>query len=481
MASPADTAVHQATGKEHHATASTRTRRLVLIALMLPQLMVVVNLSAVGVALPAIRETFDAPVDLMAWVVTIYTLPYVALMPLYGRLGDDLGIGRMILVSTGVFLTGSVLAILSPSLPLLLLGRFIQGAGASGIVPLAISMIYQVFPRDEQGRALGQWNSIGPVASVGGSLAGGIIIDSLGWRIIFLLPLIAGAVTLYMVRRTTQRPQPSLHVAALRSFDWGGVLLLSATLTALLFYITSGPLTGRPPLTDWRLLIVTLALAVGFVRYERGRGEAFIDLSILADTNLLKVCLSSATRMFVMSSTGFLIPLFLADLQGLSATAIGSIVMIRSAALFPTMYFGGRITDRWGSRRPIILGLGVQAASLGLMVLDGTTTVGVVWITLGLLLNGLSAGLALPALHRAAMEGPEGERGGAAAGVYSMIRFWGMMLGTAVAGVLLQSLLDRGTAPLLSYRLVYAATALVGAIGVASAIALREERQPRRG
>lgn len=123
---------------------------------MLPQLMIVINLSIVSVALPAIRETFNAPADVMAWVVTIYSLPYVALMPLYGRLGDDIGIRRMILVGAAVFFVGTAVNALSHSLPLLLLGRFIQGLGASGIVPLAIAMISRTFPAETRGHALGQ-------------------------------------------------------------------------------------------------------------------------------------------------------------------------------------------------------------------------------------------------------------------------------------------------------------------------------------
>ncbi len=456
-------------------TTTPTNKRQLLVALMLPQAMVVTNLAVMSVALPAIRETFNAPIDLMAWVITIYTLPYVALMPLYGRLGESLGIRRMLLVSAAIFLAGTALSTLSQSLPLLLLGRFIQGAGASGIVPLAITMITRVFPEATRGRALGQWNSIGPVASVVASLLGGIIIDTLGWPVIFLLPLLTGGAAIAMVYRAARTPEPPLRLRALHGFDWGGVLLLSATLAAFLFYITSRSITGRPPLSDWRLLLASIALSATFVWHEHRRATPFIDLSILSDTNLLKTCLCSATRMFVMSSTAFLIPLFLADLAGLSATTTGVIVMIRAAALFPTMYFGGRIADAWGSRRPILLGLGIQTASLVLLGLAGSNG-GSVWVAVGLLVNGLSAGLALPALHRAAMEGPDEKRGGAAAGVYSMIRFWGMMLGTAVAGVLLQSLLDRGTSPLTSYRLAYAATAIVGAIGVITAATLRKDR-----
>ena len=304
---------------------------------------------------------------------------------------------------------------------------------------------------------------------------GGIIIDRLGWRSIFVVPLLASIVAIYLVRRVVRAPEHHEHVDSLRDFDWTGALLLSATLAALLFYISSRTVTGWPPLTDWRLLLATVALLAVFVWYERRTAQPFIDLSILLDGTFRKASIASATRMFVMSSTSFLNPLFLADIKGLNATAIGLIVMIRAVALFPTMYFGGRVADRWGSRRPIVLGLSVQAASTVLLALSGAGK-GVILIVAGLILYGLGAGLALPALHRAVMSGPDGERDGAAAGLYSMIRFWGMMLGTALAGVLLQTLLDRGLPPAASYRFAYASTVVVGIIGVAIVATLKEER-----
>lgn len=240
-------------------------KRQTLIALMFPQLMVVINLAMLNVALPAVRDTFNAPVDLMAWVVTIYSLPYVALMPLYGRLGDDLGIRRMMLVGAGVFLVGTTMNALSQSLHLLLLGRFIQGLGASGMVPLAIAMISQIFSVEMRGRALGQWNSVGPLAGVTGTLLGGIIIDTWGWRATFFMPLLAGSVAVYRVRRAIPAPESQAQPDTLQALDWTGVLLLSATLTALLFYITSRPITGRPSLTDWRLLLATVVLLTAFM------------------------------------------------------------------------------------------------------------------------------------------------------------------------------------------------------------------------
>jgi len=443
-----------------------------LFALMLPQCMVVLNLSIVNVALPAIRANFDAPADLMAWVITVYMLPYVAMMPLYGRLGDDLGIRRMLVLGMGVFLLGSFVNALSQSLPLLLVGRFIQGLGASGMAPLAIAMITDIFSLETRGHALGRWNSIGPIASVTGSLVGGVIIDAVGWRFTFFVPVLAGIVAIMMVSRTVQSAEARSQVRDLLAFDWPGVLLLSATLALLLFYITSRPVTGRQPFTDWRLLLAMIVVLVGFVRHERRRDMPFIDLALLSDATYLKVCLVAAMRMFVMSGISFLTPLYLADLQELNATAIGVISMIRSAGLFPTMYFGGRIADRWGIRLPMTLGMSVQAGSVVLLVISGQR---VAWVVLGLVLNGLGAGVVLPALHRGAMSGSEGGRGGAAAGLYSMIRFWGMMLGTAVVGVLLQALLDQGTTVLVSYRLAFASTIGVGAVGAVTALSMRKK------
>ncbi len=455
---------------------TTRQKRRILFALMLPQLTIVLNLSIINVALPAIRAAFDAPTDLMAWVVTVYMLPYVAMMPLYGRLGDELGVQRMLVLGMGVFLVGTTVNAFSQSLPALLIGRFIQGLGASGMSPLAIAMITRIFSVKTRGRALGQWNSVGPIAGLTGSLLGGVIIDMLGWRSTFFMPILSGGFALAMVYRFVQPPERRLRLDHLRSFDWLGVVLLSATLAFLLFYVTSRPITGRQPFTDWRLLLVAIFLLLGFVWQERRMRVPFIDLSLLRDGDYLKVCITAALRMFVMSGVSFLTPLYLADVKGLSATAIGVISMIRSAGLFPTMYFGGQVADRWGSRLPMVLGMSIQAASVGLLIASGPDK-NVVLIVSGLVLNGLGAGVVLPALHRGAMSGAEGERGGTAAGLYSMIRFWGMMLGTAMVGVLLQVLLDRGDTALSSYRLAFASTIVVGGIGVVTAFLMRESRE----
>ena len=127
--------------------------RAILVGLMAPTVMVVLNASVFAVALPAIRDSFDAQADLLAWVVTGFTLSFVVFMPLYGRLGDGFGMRKPFLAGIILFLLGTAISALALDLRLLLLGRAIQGAGAAGITPLAIAMISEYFPARQRGKA----------------------------------------------------------------------------------------------------------------------------------------------------------------------------------------------------------------------------------------------------------------------------------------------------------------------------------------
>src|SRR5690606_5135917 len=128
--------------------------RAVLIGLMVPMGMTVLNLSMFGVALPFIRDSFQAEADTIAWLVTAYTLPFVMFMPLYGRLSDGLGKRRLFSVGIIIFFLGTLLCLMAPSLPWLIAGRVLQGIGTAGVNPLCIAVIAELFPDKERSRAL---------------------------------------------------------------------------------------------------------------------------------------------------------------------------------------------------------------------------------------------------------------------------------------------------------------------------------------
>lgn len=451
-----------------------QSTQAILIGLMIPLMMMVINMSMFGVALPTLRDTFGIQAEVTAWLVTAYALPFMIFMPLYGRLGDGLGKRRLLLIGMAIFLGGTVIALSATDLRLLMLGRAIQGMGAAGVNPLCLALISEHFPAAERGRALGTWNSIGPISGIFGPLLGGILVDHVGWRMIFGPVLLVGLVALFAVREQVPSMGRSfVQPGFLRTFDWSGAILLGAAATVLIFYASSRPITGVEALRDWRLLTVALVLFGGFIVWEKRRTNPFVRLDIFADLNFSRASLVSGIRMFIMSSIGFLLPLYLTDIHSLSAATLGTVMMLHAGALLVTMRLGGQLADRWNSRWPVAIGSSIQ---MGIMIyftqLSDTASLGLV--IAGLVGHGLGAGLSLAALHRSALNKIPSEQTGIAAGLYSMIRFGGIVLGVALGGVVLQFGLDQALPLIEAYRMVFWFVAGVASLGIVLGWGLRE-------
>ncbi|MCB0191072.1 MAG: MFS transporter [Anaerolineae bacterium] len=433
---------------------STTDNHAILVSLMVPVVMVIMNLTMFNIALPTIRDLYHIQAEVAAWMVTVYTIPFMVSMPLYGRLGDELGKRRLFFVGIAIFMIGTIVVLTANTLSQLMVGRAIQGVGSSGVVPLCMAIISQIFPPAERGRALGTWNSIGPVTGIVGPFIAGLLIDYLSWRTIFGPILVAGLAGAVVVQGKVPQEQKVVHFHALRSFDWLGVALLGLGVTTTVFYLSSQVITGVASLQDWRLLILAIVFFCAFIVWEKRHKDPYIALSIFSNTTFSRASVCSAIRMFAMSSVGFLVPLYLTDVYNLSASLTGIILMLHAGALLGTMRLGGQLADRWSSRRPVLSGMSVQMVTMVLMaVLSVSTPVGLVLIVI--IFHGLGAGLSLAALHRASMSKIPREQTGTAAGVYSMVRFGGNVLGPTVGGVILQHGLDQSLLPIEAYHIVF--------------------------
>jgi len=219
-----------------------------LLAMMAPIMMTVLIKSMFSVALPALRAHFELTADLTAWLVVAYILPFMLFMPLYGRLGDILGKGRLLLVGITVFTAGSVLCLLAPSLPVLIGGRIIQGVGGGCANPLCLSLLADNLPAERRGRAMGTFSSSGPFTFMIGPFLAGFIIQHLGWTYLFVPVIAAGLFTLVFVARTVPGGRQEQDTwDGLRTFDWLGFLLLASAVVFTIFYLSSRPITGRAP------------------------------------------------------------------------------------------------------------------------------------------------------------------------------------------------------------------------------------------
>lgn len=447
--------------------------RSILIALSVPTIAMILNGSMFGISLPTIRDEFGMSADMAAWLTIAFSLPFMMLMPLFGRLGDELGRANLLVTGLVLFGIGSFLAFQADSLPLLFLGRLIQGAGSSGVTPLSLAIIAQRFSEGERGKAMAAWNSTAPATSIFAPSIGGFMVDHLGWRSIFLPALLVGTLAVFVIRWKVPPLRDRPNWAILKTFDWGGTLLLAGLITSVVLYVSSRPVTGVEPFQDWRLLSGGLLFGFSFVRAERRHPRPLMNLDILKIRDFRLASLSAAMRMSMMVGIGFLIPLYLKDNYGLSASRIGLLATAHSISLFATIRKGGGLADQYPNRWLVSVGMSLQLLAMAYFALL-PQGVSLYWIAAGIVVHGMSAGLSLGALHRTAMVSTDEAHSGSAAGVYSMTRFAGSMLAVALAGIILQNGLDRGLSVLHAYQLVFAFLALTGVVGVLLALRLQE-------
>ncbi len=466
--------------------------RALLFALMVPLSMSILADSMLNVALPSLRDAFGLTADRTAWLVTGYTLGYIIFMPLYGRMIGSVRDGVLFLAGTSIFLVGTAMLFTSPSYGGILTSRFVQGAGASAINPLCLAVISSRFPPETRGKAMGIWNTGGPISGILGPFVAGFLVDRFGWRSLAVPIAVVGVLALLVIRAvfTGQRgPFPSgdeagtcarssvlrvpmrTRISGIVRFDWAGVLLFSFAVSLLVFFVSSRPLTGRAPLTDWRLGMGSLFAGVFFVLRERRHRNPFVSLDLFRNGTFTRSSLVAGIRMFGLNGTALLAPLTLADVYGLPASEIGFALMLLSSGLLLGMPVGGRLSDRLGSRTPVSMGVALQSTSLlWLGLLPGGSGIG--WFVTGLVMHGVGAGLMLAPLHLGAIAGFSREGTGAAAGVYSMLRFTGNLFGSALTGVLLQFRLEDTADTASAYRGVFLVLAGIAFTGIMPALGL---------
>ncbi len=406
-----------------------------LSSLMIPVVMSLLTVTMVNLAIPSIRRQYHIAVDDVAWVVTAYSLSSVVLMPLYGRLGDYWDKKGIYLLGVGIYALGSILCALSLDFGWLLGARLIQGIGGSGLNPLGMAMIAEVFPRERRGVAYGIWHSAAGAASSIGPLLGGVLIDAFSWHSIFwavgLVAILGVGVAAWVI--------PSFSVQATKkNFDLPGALLLALGTGLLLLAAGRGRAWGWVSGPTLGLILGGFIALLGFGLVEASTAFPFVPLGLFGNPEFAFTCASSGLRMFVIAGSTLAISLFLQEVQGLSPSRAGVLLLPSYLLLFLGILLGGRLSDRWGSRKPATLGMGMDMVA---MLLLGflRSDIPEWYPALCMGIHGLGAGLALAPYSRTVAMAFAGAEMGIASGLYSMMRFCGVAFGAAITGSFLET------------------------------------------
>lgn len=387
--------------------------------------------SMINAVIPVIRAEFGASPAWIGWVVTGYLLAYAVAVPILGRASDRFGVRRLFAIGLAGFAAGGVICALAPDLPVLILGRTLQGCAGAAVPALSAVAVARRFPPGQRGGALGMIASTVGVGQSAGPVAGGVLGEWLGWRGLFGIPI---ALALFLIPFAL-RFLPGERSPEARSFDTAGGLLLASSAGLLLFSITQGQAVGFAAPSSWGSLAVALLAAAALVRRSKQVAHPFLPLELFRNRGYVAALLVGPAAMFVSLSVLVLVPLLVDEVNGLSSSATGVILTPQAVAVALTAPFAGRLSDRIGTRRPIRVGLGV----LMLTVAALSVWAGLSPIAVAVMMAVLGAGLACvqsPASNAAA--NALGEKDvGAGMGLFQGTGFLLGAAGPAIAGALL--------------------------------------------
>jgi EmrB/QacA subfamily drug resistance transporter len=422
-------------------TLSSRARWLALLVLCLGDLMIVLDVTIVGVALPSIQEDLGFSDESLAWVVNAYLITFGGFLLLGGRLGDLFGHRRLFLLGITLFTLASATCGLATSQWMLVGARAVQGIGGAVVSAVALSLMMTLFTEPaERAKAMGVF---GFVASGGGSigvLLGGILTDTLNWHWIFLVNVPVGiAVVILSVMLI---PAARIETAS-RRLDVAGAVTVTAALMLAVYAIVNGNEVGWSAARTLGLLAVSGGLLVTFFVIESRVESPLVPLRLFRLRNIAVSNVVGVLWAGAMFAWFFLSALYMQLVLGYSPLEVG-LAFLPANLIMGALSIGlsAKLVMRFGIKLPLATGLGLAAAGLLLFArapVDGTFAVDVLP---AMILLGLGAGTAFNPVLLAAMSDVEPTEAGLASGVVNTSFMMGGALGLAVLASLAASRSD---------------------------------------
>jgi EmrB/QacA subfamily drug resistance transporter len=456
-------------------TLDNRKRWLALLVLCLGDLMIVLDVTIVGVALPSIREDLGFSEESLAWVVNAYLITFGGFLLLGGRFGDLFGHRRLFLIGIGLFTAASTLCGLATSQEMLVIARAVQGVGGAVVSAVALSLMMMLFTEPaERAKAMGVF---GFVASGGGSigvLLGGILTDVLNWHWIFLVNVPVGFVVLGLTFWLI--PGERIKTAAQR-LDIAGAVTVTAALMIAVYAIVNGNEVGWTSLRTLGLLAVAAVLMVAFLVLESRVESPLVPLGLFKLRNVSTANAVGVLWAAAMFAWFFMSALYLQLVLGYSPLEVGLTFLPANIIMGAfSIFLSARLVMRFGIRPPLVAGLGLAALGLALFArapVDGNVVTDVLP---SMILLGIGAGMAFNPVLLAAMSDVPPEEAGLASGVVNTSFMMGGALGLAVLASLAarrtDTLLAAGESELSALTGGYHLAFLLGAVFAALAAGL---------
>jgi len=413
----------------HSATTTGKSSGLLLFVLLVAQLMVILDITAVNIALPSLAEDLQLTGSDISWTITSYSLIFGSLLLLGGRAADLLGRRRMFLTGLGIFTVSSFASALAGTAGALFAARAGQGLGAALLSPAALAIIMSAFHGNQRAKALAAWGAVGGAGAAIGVLVGGLLTEYTDWRMIFYVNLpVAAALAIAALKVIPA----DTHTPRWKGLDLRGALLATTSLGAIVYAITQAEGAGWTSVQTHVFGLGGLAGLAAFAALERRTETPLLRIERLADRAvggglfLMLAAAGSIFGLFLLSS------LYLQNVLGWGPLTTGLAFIPLALAAGAGAHAAGHITSKHGVRGPLAAAFLIAAVGMTLLAHVGENGSYVADVLPGMLVAGLGLGVAVVSVSIAILTGAREDETGMISGLNSTGHEIGGTVGIAI-------------------------------------------------
>jgi len=410
-----------------------RRRWAALVAVLLAQLMIVLDATIVNVALPSIQQDLNFSQSSLTWVVNAYLITFGSFLLVAGRLGDLVGRRRVLVTGLVVFTAASVLCGLAQDSAMLVAARFVQGIGGALSSAVVLAILATEFPLPvERAKAISSFTFVSVAGGSVGLLAGGALTQAIDWHWIFFVNLPVGILSIAAIRAlVVERPGIGLD----KGVDVLGGILVTVAMALTIFAIVEAPDHGWLSAHTLGFGGSGLGLLAAFFSYESRLSDPILPLRLLRLRSLAGSSVVRATLGTGMYGSFFLGALYLEHVQRFGAVSTGAgflpwTLVVAALSMGPT----AALVRRFGALRPLVVGLSIMVAGLLLLSRAGADDAYFPLVFIAFMLMGLGAGTAFAPLLQIAMSDVPAEDAGIASALVNVSLYISGALGLAVLG-----------------------------------------------